>query len=78
MDSCFNLLWLPQFRDFALYFIFWLKFQKNVDYVVYCLEYRESSGTHCIVQQPEAIYLANPVSSDKLFFSSDYISFGCI
>ena len=31
-----------------------------------------------IVQQPKAIYLANPVSSDKVFFSVDYISFGCI
>ena len=31
------------------------------------------------VQQPKAIYLANPVSSDKvLFFSVDYISFGYI
>ena len=31
-----------------------------------------------IVQQPKAIYLANPVSPDKVFFSVDYISFGCI
>ena len=31
-----------------------------------------------IVQQPKAIYLTNPVSSDKVFFSVDYISFGCI
>ena len=27
-----------------------------------------------VVQQPKVIYLANPVSSDKVFFSADYIS----
>ena len=31
-----------------------------------------------LVQQPKAIYLANPVLSDKVFFPVDYISFGCI
>ena len=31
-----------------------------------------------IVQQPKVIYLAKPVSSDKVFFSADYISFVCI
>ena len=33
---------------------------------------------HVLVQQPKAIYLANPVSSDKVSFSADYISFGCL
>ena len=33
---------------------------------------------HAIVQQLKAIYLANPVLSDKVVFSVDYISFGCI
>ena len=38
----------------------------------------ESAEERAIVQQPKAIYLAKPVSSDKVFFSADYISFGCL
>ena len=39
---------------------------------------RKRKDSSEIVQQPKAIYLPNPVSSDKGLFSADYISFGCI
>ena len=42
------------------------------------LERHCEAGWLPLVQQPKAIYLTNPVSSDKVFFSVDYISFGCI
>ena len=37
----------------------------------------KACDVNSIVQQPKAIYLANPVLSDKAFFPVDYISFGC-
>ena len=36
------------------------------------------NGISIIVQQPKAIYLANPVLSDKVFFFCGLYIFGCI